>query len=740
MLESLTRRVIAAPRLVLILTVALLVGAALYGAGAAEKMLAGGYEDPSAESSHAIGVLHDTFGQGGAQAVIKLDGPAGTDISTDRAGKAVGQQIVDRLAELDWVQQPVRTVWNSPMMVDEFLSRDKTSTQILVAIEGGDELAPKRAQSLADELDGTRDGIRIRVGGPAMVYSEVNHQTTRDLLVAEAIAVPISFLLLIVIFGGLVAAALPVVIGLVSVVVTMAYLRVLSGLTEVSVFALNLTTAMGLALAIDYTLLILTRYREEVAAGRSRDEAIVRTINTAGRTVIFSAVTVGLSLAALAIFPMYFLRSFAYAGIGVVIVAMIAAIVVTPALLILLGDRVDALDLRRGVRRLLRRPEPAPKPLEETFWYRCAQWVLRRAVPVAVAVTAFLVLLGLPFTGIAFGFPDDRVLPESAAVHVMQQEIRDDFAEDSAATVTGIVEGVAPHSYAMSDYGKALSEVDRVNAVVTAYGVFRDGTQIAPALPDADLVRDSTTLISITTDVEPMQSEGQEQIKALRAIPAPDGTRVSFTGIAAINADVVGATFRYIPWVLLVIAVSTYILLFLFTGSVLLPLKALVMNVLSLSATFGAMVWIFQDGHLGAFGTNATGLLDATMPVLMFCVAFGLSMDYEVFLLGRIREEWLKSGQSREDNDRAVAIGLARTGRVVTAAALLMAIVFTGIAASQVSFMRMFGVGLALAVLMDATLIRMLLVPAFMRLAGRWNWWAPGPLRRLHDKIGLVEE
>ncbi|MFT3663310.1 MAG: MMPL family transporter [Gordonia sp. (in: high G+C Gram-positive bacteria)] len=737
MLESLTRRVIAAPKLVLTLTVILLIAAGIDGAGAAAKMLPGGHEDPGAESTHATEVLSDVFQQAGSQTVIKLDGPAGTDMSTDPVAKAVGKELTDRLAEIEWVQEPVLTIWNSPQLAAELLSRDKTSTQIVFGIAGGDAHAPQRAHDLAEELGGERQGIEIEVAGSALVFHQIDEQTTKDLLIAEAIAIPVSFLLLIVIFGGVVAAALPVLVGVVSIIGTMALLRLITEFADVSFYALNLTTAMGLALAIDYTLLIVTRYREETAKDQSRDEAIVRTVSTAGRTVIFSAVTVGLSLAALAIFPMYFLRSFAYAGIGVVAVAVVAAVIVTPALLALLGERIDALDLRRAVRRALGRPEPEPKELEDGFWYRSARWVLRHAVPVALAVIALLVLLGLPFAGIKFGFPDDRVLPASATAHAVQQEIREQYEESSSSNIIAVVEGEVDDQ-AMASYASALSKIEHVTTVSSSAGVYRDGEVVAPVQPG--LVKGDDSRIDITGDVEPMQDEGQRQIEALRDVPQPAGAQVSFTGLAAANADTVAAIYSHLPWVLLVIAVATYLLLFLFTGSVVLPLKALVLNVLSLSATFGAMVWIFQEGHLGGLGTTSTGLLVATMPVLMFCIAFGLSMDYEVFLLGRIREEWLKSGQTRDDNDRAVAIGLARTGRVVTAAALLMAIVFAGIAASQVSFMRMFGVGLALAVLMDATLIRMMLVPAFMRLAGRWNWWAPGPLRRLHDKVGLTEE
>ncbi|MBY4570299.1 MMPL family transporter [Gordonia sp. LUNF6] len=737
MLTGLTRRVVGAPRLVLGVAVVLLALCGFYGLGAADKMLAGGYDDPHAESSQARDVLDREFHRGGADVVVKIDGPAGTDMATSGAAAEVGRKIVGELEAAGYVQKPILSIWSNPGLAGELLSRDKTSTQIIAGLDGGDELAPKHAAELSDRLTGRIDGFEVKVGGQGLMYSQVNQQTSKDLAVAEAIAIPISFLLLIVVFGGAVAAALPILVGVAAIAGTMALLRVIAGFADVSIFALNLTTAMGLALAIDYTLLIVTRYREEVDRGLSRRDAVLRTMDTAGRTVFFSGITVGLSLAALAIFPMYFLRSFAYAGVGVVVVAVAAALIITPALLVVLGDRVDALDVRAWIRRRRGRPEPEPKPIEQTGWYRMATVVLRRAVPVAIIVPAVLLLLGAPFLGIKFGFPDDRVLPSTATAHSVQQEIRDEYDQDSGGTATVVVEG-AVSDHAMSDYAAALSRVTGVGAVTAPVGVFLEGRQVAPGDPSAG--SGEYSVVTASSDVDPLSEAGQDQVSALRAVPAPQGSVVQVTGLAALNHDVVAALLTYLPWVLGVIAVLTYVLLFLFSGSVVLPLKAVVLNVLSLSATFGAMVWIFQDGHLGGLGTTSTGYLVATMPVLMFCIAFGLSMDYEVFLLGRIREEWLKSDRTRAANDHAVAVGIARTGRVVTAAALLMSIVFAGIAASEVSFMRMFGVGLTIAVLMDASFIRMLLVPAFMRIMGVGNWWAPAPLRALHDRFGFKEE
>ncbi|WP_238422708.1 MMPL family transporter [Gordonia sp. 'Campus'] len=737
MLVRLTRLVISMPRRVLLGALILLVVCGAYGATAAEHLLAGGYSDPNSDSARAERVLDETFNRGGIQVVLKLDGPDGVDISNDANARAVGDDLIRELRENEYVQDQILSVWADPALDTALVSRDRTSTLIIASLDGGEDLAPARAVEIEDALSGVRDGISVRVGGQALVFSQVNDQTASDLLVAEAIAIPITFVVLIFIFGGLLAAALPVGIGIASIILTFALLRVIGSATDVSVFALNLTTAMGLALAIDYTLLLLTRYREEVERGLARPDAIVRTLATAGRTVAFSAVTVALSLSALVLFPQYFLRSFAFAGLGVVAVAAVSALVLTPAVLMLLGDRIDAFDARKPARRLLRLPAPRPREPEETWWYRLVQWVLRHALSVALAVTLFLLVLGAPFLSIKLGFPDDRVLPESASSHSIQQEIRDDFDDDLSAAVTIVVRGPVDRQ-SLATYTSALSEVDDVNSAGSSAGTFVRGAPVAPGSPEDS--RDDVHVLNVSTDQDPMSDSGIAQLDELRAVATPAGTETLFTGLAATTDDTVESIYAHLPWVLGLIAIATFVLLFLFTGSVVLPLKALALNILSLSATFGAMVWFFQEGHLGGLGTTTTDTLSATMPVLLFCVAFGLSMDYEVFLLGRIREEWLRSDRTRAASDHAVALGVARTGRVITAAALLMSIVFAAIAASEVSFMRMFGVGLTLAVLMDATLIRMFLVPAFMRLAGRANWWAPRPLRRLHDKIGLTEE
>jgi RND superfamily putative drug exporter len=497
-------------------------------------------------------------------------------------------------------------------------------------------------------------------------------------------------------------------------------------------------------------LLIISRYRDELAEGAPRDRALIRTMTTAGRTVLFSATTVGLSMAAMLLFPMYFLKSFAYAGVATVAFGAAAAVIVTPAAIWLLGDRLDALNVRGLFRRI---HDQSPKSVEQLFWYRSTKAVMRRAVPIGLAVVVLLLALGAPFLGVKWGFPDDRVLPASASAHQVGDQLRNDFADDSSTAVTVVVPdaaGLAPA--AVEGYAAELSRVIDVSSVSAPMGTFVGGNKVGPPTAPTGSA-DGSAFLTVASTAPLFSDSSETQLDRLHQVPGPDGRSVQMTGSAQINRDSVVAITDRLPWVLGLIAVITFGLLFLLTGSVILPLKAVVLNVLSLTAAFGALVWIFQDGHLNALGTTATGTLVANMPVLLFCIAFGLSMDYEVFLMARIREYWLKlraGGEAapsglqairlaRADNDEAVALGLARTGRVITAAAVVMSITFAALIAAQVSFMRMFGVGLTLAVLVDATLIRMVLVPAFMHVMGGWNWWAPRPLVRLHRRIGISE-
>lgn len=497
-------------------------------------------------------------------------------------------------------------------------------------------------------------------------------------------------------------------------------------------------TALGLGLAVDYSLLIINRYREEVTAGRGRAEALERAMASAGRTVLFAALTVALSLGCMALFPMYFLRSFAYAGVAVVGMSAVAALFIVPAVISLLGDRIDTLDARTALRRATGRPQPAPVVITETFFYRVARTAMAHAVPIAAIVVAVLVFLGLPFLDIKLGYPDDRALPASTSARQVGDEVRANYRHDAATTLYLVVQDASTLTEAdIGYYASGLSRVTDVTAVSAPSGTYVDGSRIGPPLT-ATGVNAGTALLTVQSGAPRYSESADRQLDALREVPVPAaGPSLLIGGGAQLDRDAVAGIMSRLPWVIAIIALVTFVLLFVLTGSVLLPIKALILNFLSLTATFGALVWIFGQGHLDAMGTATTGVIASNIPVLMFCVAFGLSMDYEVFLMSRIREYWADSGGTRDDNRESVALGVARTGRVITAAAAIMSISFAALTAAEVSFIRMFGVGLTLAILVDATVIRMLLVPAFMRILGRANWWAPAPLARWHDRWGI---
>lgn len=723
------RRVIVAAALL-----ALLIGA--FGVTVADKLSPSGFQDPTAQSSRAARMLTDVFGRGDVPLVIVVSAP---DSFNSPQAQAVATGVIDTLTRSGHVAT-ITSPWTlPPEAATGLISTDGKSGLILTGVVGTEAEQQRYTQELTDAVVGDTDGVSVRAGGTAMVNLQITEQSKRDLLVLEATVVPLSFLVLIWVFGGVFAAALPIVVGVAAILGSLAVLRVVTFFTDVSIFALNLTTAMGLALAIDYTLLMISRYRDERAGGSEGAQAVTTTMRTAGRTVLFSAVTVALSMSVMVLFPMNFLRSFAYAGVATVAFAALTAVVVTPAAIMVLGDRIDGLDVRRALRRLLGRPEPAALPVTEQFWYRSTKFVMSRAVPIGLATTALLLVLGAPFLGVKPGFPDDRVLPKSASAHQVGDLLRSDFAVDADSEVPIVIADSAGIDRAeIERYAAELSMVAGVDSVSSPAGGYRNGRLSGPPLA-ATGEKSGSTLLTVSTAVALFSEESEAQLTSLHAVPGPGGRSVEFGGLAQTNRDSVQAITSRLPLVVGLIAAIMLVLLFLLTGSVVLPLKALVLNMLSLSAAFGATVWIFQDGHLGALGTTPTGTLVANMPVLLFCVAFGLSMDYEVFLVSRIREYWLASPQTSADNDESVALGLARTGRVITAAALIMAITFAALIAAKVAVMRLFGVGLTLAVLADATLVRLVLVPAFMHVMGRWNWWAPRPLRALHRRIGISE-
>ena len=713
---------------VLIVTLLMLPVAAMLGGPVKAKLSAGGFDDPAAESTQAARILDDTFGAGSPNVVLLVTAKGST--VDDPAVAERGLALTDELATVPGLVDAV-SYWSlgSPAPLR---GTDATQALVLGRVLGDEDDLRDAAEGIAERFERSDDVITVEVGGAGEVFRQITEQAEADLQKAESLSFPVTLVLLLVVFGSVVAAALPLAVGILAVLGTLLVLTVFTSFTQVSVFALNLTTAMGLGLAIDYSLFMVSRFREELAAGHEPKPALQRTMQTAGRTVAFSAFTVAISLAALLVFPLAFLRSFAYAGVGVVAMAAVGAIVVLPALLAVLGHRIE----KGSIGRRRRRPIDVDR---HGFWYRRAHWVMKRPGPVAVVVTVFLLVLGAPFLRFEAGQSDDRVLPASSPVRQVHEELRRNFTSNEAAALT-VVSG--PGGEAAEGDGRdpaafaaTLSTVSGVARVDAASGYYIGGRLVKEADDlSARFIGEGSTWFSVVPAVEPFSPEGEAIVRAVREIEAPFEVMVG--GPTAELVDSKASLLSRLPLALGLIVGATFVLLFLMTGSVVVPAKALVLNLLSLSATFGTLVWVFQDGHFaGLLGFTPTGTISVHTPILLFCIAFGLSMDYEVFLLSRIKEEY----DLGHDNDESVAVGLERTGSIVTAAALLLAVVFVAFATAEVSVVKVFGVGLTIAVLVDAFLIRTLLVPAFMKMAGRANWWAPRPLRRFHLRYGIWE-
>lgn len=709
---------------VLILTVVFLVAAATFGTGAAGVLQTDGFDDPNSESVQAKQLLETHFGGGDPNVVLIL---TASGRNVDEANLVTqGSKIASQLDEITGVGQVV-SYWsagNSPSLRSE--SGD--SALILARVSGDETFIEKQLLQIDEEIEGINGDFTIMLGGREAVFADISQTIKSDLLRAELIAIPLTLILLLFVFRSLVAALLPLFVGVIAILGTLLSLFLIGSTTDVSVYAINLTTALGLGLAIDYSLFIVSRFREELYLGQNVEDSIVRTIQTAGKTVLISALTVAVSLSSLLVFPLYFLRSFAYAGIAVVALSLAGSVVSLPALLSVLGDRVDSVRLGKTKAR---------RTLEEGLWYRNAVAVMRRPVPIALAVIALLIFLGTPFLQASFGVPDDRVLPTTASSRQAADILRKDFSGNASESFGVVATEIGPDRFdEIAQVAIAISAmpgVDRVDSVagVHAGGVLITANQNSARYFAADA---RVTWLSVVPNFPVVSPRGEQLVKDIRKLDLP--IEVSVEGDAAGLVDTKSAIIGALPWAVTIIIFATFVLLFLMSGSLLVPLKALVLNFLSLTATFGAMVWVFQNGNLSdLLGFTATGTLVISMPILMFCIAFGLSMDYEVFLLSRIKEEYDRTA----DNEKSVALGVERTGSIITAAAALLSITFFAFGTSGVSFIKMFGFGLALAVLMDATVVRGILVPAFMKLAGKANWWAPVTLRRFHDKFGLRE-
>ena len=659
------------------------------------RLSSGGYEDPASASARAQTYVSDTFHIKDPAIAITVD--AGTRDLMDPTVVADVQSLEATLAAKATVTKVI-SYWSTGG-APSLESIDHHAGSLFVYTSDADPTtAADLAKAVQSEFDGTYKSLTLYVGGSSTTYVAINSKISKDLAIAEGISIPLTFILLLFIFGGLISSAMPLVVGLSSILGTFLILYLISLFTGVSIFALNLTTGLGLGLGIDYSLLIVNRFREELHAGNSVEDSIVKTISTAGRTVFFSGVTVFVTLAAMMFFPLMFLKSFGYAGIGVVAMAVFGALVPLPAILALLGTRIDSFVVRKG----------AITPKAEGRWAQTARFVMRR--PVGIVIVSLLILgtLAVPLKDIVFSQTDSRMLPASNKVAIANAVSLERFSGQAENPIYIVV----PHaSAAQTQSPNYVSAISRIKGIAS--------------VTDPQTTSD-IAMFQATTPLSSRTNEAQDLITQLRAIPAPAGTLIG--GAAAAYTDTQAGIQHALPWALGWIALSVLLLLFLFTGSIILPIKAVLLNVLSLSATIGFTSWIFIGGHMGwLVGTfTNVGSLDTGMVILTAVVVFALSMDYEVFLLSRIREEYEKSGNNQE----SVAIGMQRSARIITSAALLLAVVFAAFLTSGVTSIKLLGLSVAFAVLLDATIVRALLVPALMRLFGDLNWWAPKPLKR----------
>ncbi|GHO59740.1 MMPL family transporter [Ktedonobacter robiniae] len=731
---------------VVLLAVVLTVFMALYGFQVFDALRGIGIEDPHSESVQARDLLKNTFASKGKNTdtvLVLLSDPR--LVATDPQFAQAAQQLSATLKA-----RPEVSAFSSYYTThsSSFLSHDKH--QALLYMEFNTSAGGTKVYDALTPLL-KAPPLHVDIGGSLATDIQFNQQLEHDLAFSETIALPLVALLLVLIFNGLVAALLPLLIGGFAIVGSFAILRVITTFTSVSSFATNVITIIGLGLAIDYALFIITRFREELASNPDQvSRAIQRTMATAGRTVLFSGLTVCTSLISLLIFPQDVLRSIGMAMIASALVAMLGSITLLPAILALLGQRVNAL----SIQRLLRRRQRSASDTRQGAWYRLSYFVMRWSIPITVVAIAFLLLLGTPFLHASFSQTDEHSLPLNASSRIVVEQLKQNFPDQDNSQLTIAVrtpgDALSTENLAKLDTYvsklKQLKHVTNVQSVVSlAPGLTLAQYQQLYAHPASNpqiteaakqLAKQNVTEIILTANLDASSDDARSLVKDVRAITPPTDLSRLVGGTPAEDVDQFASLLTTFPYALLLMGVAIFVLLFLMTGSLIMPLKAILLNTLSLTATFGALVWIFQDGHLqNLLQFRAFGSLDSTQPILIFAIAFGLSMDYEVFLLSRIKEQFDRSGDNRE----SVATGLQRTGWLITSAALLLAIVVAAFASSRILVIQEIGVGISLAILMDATLVRGLLVPAMMNLLGAWNWWAPRPLQVLWQRFGLRE-
>lgn len=682
---------------VLLATVGLILVAGAWGSTVMERLGAGGYSDPGSEAIAVEQLVDEQFGRQSPDVVAIYTVPEGRTLDD------LGGEVQRQLDTIDptLLDRPVVTYWNLPLGKDKLRSQDGTRALALVFAAGDENERLKAFTELAPALE--VPGIDTELTGFSTLAHEINTQSERDLVFAETLSLPLTLAVLVLVFGGVVAASLPVAVGVLAVMGSLASLRVVSEFYEVNVFAVNVASLLGLGLAIDYGLFIVSRFREELSAGKSVDIALTRTLATAGRTIAFSAVLLVCAFAGTLVFPQPMLKSLGFGAMSAVSVAALLSLTVLPAALALLGTRVGKWSWRpdafeRGQERAHR------------FWGRITGGVLKRPATVAILIGSILLLLAAPVLGVRLSDVDHTALPADSPARATAELLAAEFpAANSGVIVVVRGEDGAPASNAAIGAVRAdVAAVDGVTTVVVAGA------------------KEDVTVLQAQLSVPDRSQKAMSVVEEMRTLDVPEGTRVQFGGLTAVTADGVDTIVRLLPLMLAIMAAATLVLMFVAFGSVVLPIKAVAMAFLSLGATFGILTLVFYDGHLAGFLQVSQGPLAAGMVVLVISVVFGLSTDYEVFLISRMVE----ARAAGADTEQSVMHGATRTGRVVTAAASLLILVTGAFTLSGLTPMRFIGFGMIVALLVDATLVRMLLVPALVKLMGEANWWGPAFLRR----------
>jgi len=699
MFNSLGHFIVRHRKSVLILYIITILVAGGIGTMVFGRLDTGGYTNPASDSEKARVYLEDTFKVKDPAVILMIDSekPANDPTVVEKV-----RALEAKIATEKGVVQTL-SYWSTGFSPSMLSTDGKAGFLFIYGKSAGfDEETEGIGKFFEENYAGTRDGLTIYAGGLGPISHQITTKISSDLKLAESISIPLTFILLAFVFGALAASTMPLIVGVTAILGAFFILYLFTLFTDVSIYALNLTTGMGLGLGIDYALLMVNRFREEIHHAKSVEEAVATTVETAGKTVFYSGLTVLLTLGSLVLFPLPFLKSFGYAGIAVVALAILGAVILLPALMAIIGTKID-----KGVVR-----KSAITPKEEGRWAQTARFVMRRPTPIVLVSLIILGVMAAPLKSATFSQTDARVLPADNPAAVASQFFEERFSGQTGAPTEIVIPGGANKTEEIAAYSKRLAAVKNVVLVNPPQTV---GTDVR---------------ISLVQSINSRSLDAQQLIHDIRKVPAPEGTLVG--GAAAEYTDSQDGILSALPWALLWITITVLILIFIFTGSIILPIKAVLLNALSLGATLGAMQWVFGEGHMrwliGDF--TVTGSLDTSIVVLIAVVVFGLSMDYELFLLSRIREEHL-AGHS---NVESVAKGLQRSARIITAAAVLLAVVFAAFVTSGVTSIKFMGLGVAFAVLLDATLIRALLVPALMRLFGELNWWAPKSLQRFTMK------